>query len=152
MTTIRPVAARDVHAIADLQVRAWRAEHDGFVAEEQMPTVEDRIVLWNGVRPGEAWLAEDEDGAIVGVVGVANGEIGVLHVDPALADGHGVDDRLLEHAEGILRDAGHTTALLWTFVENRHNRALYERHGWERDGVAEETLPGVTEIRYRRVL
>jgi ribosomal protein S18 acetylase RimI-like enzyme len=150
--TIRPVAARDVHAIAELQARAWRAEHDGFVDEDHMPTVEDRIVLWNGVRPGEAWLAEDADGKIVGVVGVANGEVGVLHVDPALADGHGVDDQLLEHAEQVLRDAGHTTALLWTFVENQHNRALYERHGWERDGVEEETLPGVTEIRYRRVL
>lgn len=150
--TIRPVAARDVHAIAELQVRAWRAEHDGFVDEEHMPTVEDRIGLWNGVRPGEAWLAEDDDGAIVGVIGVSNGEIGVLHVDPALADGHGVDDRLLEHAEAVLRDGGHTTALLWTFLHNEHNRALYERHGWERDGVEEETLPGVTEIRYRRVL
>ena len=39
-----------------------------------MPTIEDRIQLWNGVRPGEAWLAED-DGAIVGVVGVTQGEI-----------------------------------------------------------------------------
>lgn len=149
---IRPVAARDVHAIADLQVRAWRAEHAGFVSEEQMPTVEDRIVLWNGVRPGEAWLAENPEGAIVGVVGVANGEIGVLHVEPALNDGHGIDDLLLEHAEQVMRNAGHSTALLWTFVENQHNRTLYERHGWEQDGVAEETLPGITEIRYRRVL
>jgi ribosomal protein S18 acetylase RimI-like enzyme len=150
--TVRPVAARDVHAIAELQVRAWRAEHDGVVDEDRMPTVEDRIGLWNGVRPGEAWLAEDDDGAIVGVVGVTNGEIGVLHVDPALPGGHGIDDRLLKHAEDVMRSAGHTTALLWTFVGNQHNRALYERHGWERDGVEEETLPGVTEIRYRRVL
>jgi ribosomal protein S18 acetylase RimI-like enzyme len=150
--TIRPVAARDVHAIAELQVRAWRKEHEGFVEEAHMPTIEDRIVLWNGVRPGEAWLAETADGAIVGVVGVANGEIGVLHVDPDLEDGHEVDALLLAHAEQVMRDAGHTTALLWTFVENQHNCKLYEKHGWERDGLAEETLPGVTEIRYRRVL
>jgi hypothetical protein len=80
--TIRPVAARDVHAIAALQVRAWRAEYEGFVDEDHMPTLDDRIGLWNGVRPGEAWLAERDDGEIVGVVGVANGEVGVLHVDP----------------------------------------------------------------------
>ena len=78
---IRPVAAGDVHAIAALQVRAWRAEYAGFVDEDHMPTLDDRIGLWNGVRPGEAWLAERE-GEIIGVVGVANGEIGVLHVDP----------------------------------------------------------------------
>jgi hypothetical protein len=98
-TTIRPVAAGDVHAIAELQVRAWRAEHEGFVAEADMPTLDDRIGLWNGVRPGEAWLAQDDAGAIVGVVGVVDGEVGVLHVapellseDPAVAD---VDGELL---------------------------------------------------------
>jgi GNAT superfamily N-acetyltransferase len=147
--TIRPVAARDVHAIAALQVRAWRAEYDGFVDEDHMPTLDDRIGLWNGVRPGEAWLAERE-GEIVGVIGVANGEIGVLHVDPDI--GQEADELLLTHAEAVLRAAGHTTALLWTFRENEHNRALYERHGWARDGAEQETLPGVCEIRYRLVL
>lgn len=149
--TIRPVAARDVHAIAALQVRAWRHEYEGHVDEEHMPTLDDRIALWNGVRPGEAWLAEDA-GAIVGVVGVANGEVGVLHVDPDVAHEADVDGLLLVHAEDIMRDAGHTTALLWTFRENAHNRELYERHGWELDGTVQETLPGVCEIRYRRVL
>jgi ribosomal protein S18 acetylase RimI-like enzyme len=149
---IRPVAARDVYAIAALQVRAWRFEHAGFVDEAQMPTLDDRIGLWNGVRPGEAWLAEREGGEIVGVVGVAGGEIGVLHVDPETGHEAEVDDLLLTHAEAILRDAGHTTALLWTFRENAHSCALYERHGWARDGAEQETLPGVCEIRYRLVL
>jgi ribosomal protein S18 acetylase RimI-like enzyme len=149
--TIRPVAARDVHAIAELQVRAWRAEYAGFVAEADMPTLDDRIGLWNGVRPGEAWLAERE-GAIVGVVGVSNGEIGVLHVDPETGHEAEVDHLLLTHAETVMRDAGHTVALLWTFRENAHSRALYERHGWAPDGAEQETLPGVCEIRYRRML
>ena len=148
---IRPVAAGDVHAIAALQVRAWRAEYAGFVDEAHMPTLDDRIGLWNGVRPGEAWLAE-RAGEIVGVVGVANGEIGVLHVDPETGHETEVDHRLLLHAEAILRDGGHTTALLWTFRENEHSRALYERHGWTADGAEQETLPGVCEIRYRLVL
>ena len=54
-----------------------------------MPTLEDRIGLWNGVRPGEAWLAEDAHGRIIGVVGVHDGEVGVLHVDPDLLDEDG---------------------------------------------------------------
>lgn len=148
---IRPVAAGDVHAIAVLQVRAWRAEYEGFVDEDHMPTLDDRIGLWNGVRPGEAWLAE-RAGEIVGVVGVANGEIGVLHVDPETGHDGEVDHLLLRHAEHVMRDAGHTTALLWTFRENAHSRALYERHGWVADGTEQETLPGVCEIRYRLVL
>jgi hypothetical protein len=156
-TSIRPVAARDVHAIALLQVRAWRHEHDGYVDEAHMPTLEDRITLWNGVRPGEAWLAEESGGAIVGVVGVHDGEIGVLHVAPELLDdlgseGADVDGALLRHAQTVMRNGGHTSALLWTFAENHHNRALYARHGWTPDGARQEALPGVVEVRYRREL
>jgi GNAT superfamily N-acetyltransferase len=154
MTTIRPVGARDVHAIAQLQLQAWRAEHDGYVEEARMPTLADRIALWNGVRPGEAWLAEDAEGAIVGVIGVHDGEIGVLHIAPQLRadEAADVDGALLRHAEGVLRGAGHTSALLWTFRENHHNRALYARHGWTADGSERETAPGVVEVRYRREL
>jgi putative acetyltransferase len=151
---LRPVAARDVHAIAALQLRAWRAEHDGYVDDANMPTLADRIALWNGVRPGEAWLAEAGDGAIVGVVGVHDGEVGVLHVAPELLGDEeaDVDGALLRHAESVMRAAGHTSALLWTFRENHHNRALYARHGWTPDGTEQETLPGVVEVRYRREL
>jgi GNAT superfamily N-acetyltransferase len=154
MTTIRAVAARDVHAIAQLQMRAWRHEHDGFVAEGQMPTLADRIALWNGVRPGEAWLAEEGERGIVGVVGVHDGEVGVLHIAPELLgdEDSDVDGALLGHAEAVMRAAGHTSALLWTFRENHHNRALYARHGWTPDGTERETLPGVVEVRYRREL
>jgi GNAT superfamily N-acetyltransferase len=153
MTTIRPVAAGDVHAIAELQVRAWRAEHEGFVDEADMPTLDDRISLWNGVRPGEAWLAQDADGVIVGVVGVVDGEVGILHVDPPLReDAADVDGALLRHAEQVMRAGGHTSALLWTFRENRHNRALYARHGWTPDGHERASLAGVVEVRYRRKL
>jgi ribosomal protein S18 acetylase RimI-like enzyme len=155
-SNIRPVAARDVHAIADLQVRAWRHEYDGYVDEAHMPTLDDHVGLWNGVRGGEAWLAEHE-GAIVGVVGVHDGEIGVLHVDPdaialSVNGDAAIDDLLLVHAQDVMRDGGYTTALLWTFRENAHNRALYERHGWALDGAEQETLPGVCEVRYRLTL
>ena len=147
---IRPVAARDVHAIAALQVRAWRAEYDGFVDEAHMPTLDDRIGLWNGVRPGEAWLAEREGRSSASSAWPTARSASCMSI-PTPAT-RAVDDLLLTHAEAILRDAGHTTALLWTFRENAHNRALYERHGWALDGAEQETLPGVCEIRYRLVL
>jgi GNAT superfamily N-acetyltransferase len=147
---IRPVTAADVHAIAALQVRSWRAEYAGFIDESDMPTVEDRISLWNGVRPGEAWLAE-QDGRIAGVVGVVAGEIAMLHVDPPFQDGE-VGSALLSHAEAVMRAGGHTMALLWTFRENAPSRARYERHGWSLDGAEQERSPGVSEVRYRRAL
>jgi GNAT superfamily N-acetyltransferase len=148
--TIRPVTAGDVHAIAALQVRSWRAEYAGFVDEADMPTMDDRIGLWNGVRPGEAWLAE-QDGQIAGVVGVVDAEIGMLHVDPPFQGGD-VGSALLRHAEDVMRAAGQTMALLWTFRENAASRALYERHGWSLDGAQQERSAGVSEVRYRRAL
>jgi hypothetical protein len=51
-----------------------------------------------------------------------------------------------------MRSGGHSSALLWTFAENHHNRALYARHGWTPDGAERETVPGVREVRYRREL
>jgi GNAT superfamily N-acetyltransferase len=150
MTSIRPVAARDVHAIAALQVRAWRAAYAGFVDEAHMPTVDDRIELWSGVRPGEAWVAEEE-GQVAGVVGIAAGEVKVLYIDPPF-QGHGLGSALLIEAECALRDAGHTTALVWTFRDNLRGRGFYERHGWAVDGAEQELWPGVSEVRYRRAL
>ena len=92
-------------------------------------------------RARRGW-PQDEDGAIVGVVGVANGEIGVLHVEPALADGRRRRRPCCwSTPSGICATRGHSTALLWTFVENQHNRALYERHGWERDGSPRRRCP-----------
>lgn len=147
---IRAVTARDVHAITALQVRAWRTAYAGFVDDSHMPSADDRVGLWNGVRPGEAWLVE-ADGEIAGVVGVADGEIKILYVDPAFY-GRGLGRALLGHAEGTLRDTGHTTALLWTIRENANSRAFYEHHGWSLDGAEQELWPGVAEVRYRRTL
>ena len=73
-------------------------------------------------------------------------------LDDLGAEGADVDGALLRHAEAVMRAAGHTSALLWTFGENHHNRALYARHGWTPDGAERETLPGAVEVRYRREL
>jgi GNAT superfamily N-acetyltransferase len=148
--TIRPAAAGDVHAIAALQVRAWRANYAHFVDEAHMPTIDDRVGLWSAARPGEAWVAVD-DGEVVGVIGLADGEVKVLYVDPA-HQGRGLGHQLLECAEGALREGGHTLAMLWTFRDNDGGRGFYERPGWEADGAEQELWPGVTEVRYRRVL
>ena len=147
---IRPVAAGDVHAITALQVRAWRTAYVDFVDDTHMPTIDDRVGLWNGVRPGEAWLLE-QDGVLAGVVGVADGEIRILYVDPGF-HGRGIGARLLEHAEQQMRAEGQTLALLWTIRENVASRAFYERHGWSLDGAEQELWPGVAEVRYRRRL
>lgn len=144
---IRPVAAGDVHAIAALQVRAWQAGYAHFVDAAHMPTIDDRVELWRGVRPGQAWVAE-VDGSVAGVAGAAEGEIKVLYVDPP-HQGRGLGSALLTRAETALRDAGHTAAILWIFRENTGGRSFYERRGWTVDSGGREVWTGVSELRYR---
>ena len=149
-----PRRRRDVHAIAELQMRAWRAEHDGVVDEDA-----------HADRRGPHRAVERR---------AAGGGVAGARTTPARSSGSSasptarsasctstrrwptatrIDDRLLEPRRGHhARRRPHDRAAVDVPSSNQHNRALYERHGWERDGVEEETLPGVTEIRYRRVL
>jgi GNAT superfamily N-acetyltransferase len=145
---IRPVADADARAIAELEVRAWRWAYVDIVAEEDMIAVEDRVARW--ARAEGAHVAEVE-GRIAGLVQVQDGELKALHVEPA-AQGAGLGTLLHDFACERLRAAGHAEAVLWVFEGNGHARGFFEHRGWERDGVERETLPGVTEIRYRRAL
>jgi ribosomal protein S18 acetylase RimI-like enzyme len=50
-----------------------------------------------------------------------------------------------------LRDAGYSTAVLWTAENNTRARQVYERYGWKLDGATtQKTFVGVTftELRY----
>lgn len=148
---IRPVGGTDVTAIAALQVRAWQENYGHFVDEAHMPVVGDREALLQDLLPGQAWLAE-RDGQIAGVIGLADGEVKVLYVDPP-HQGRGVGSALLAHAEAQLRAGGHVRATLWAFRDNVDGRAFYERRGWVRVGeplgVGEWRAPG---YRYEREL
>jgi GNAT superfamily N-acetyltransferase len=147
---IRPVGATDVKDIAALQVRAWRAAYEHFVDEAHMPTVEDRVALSRGLLPGQAWVAE-RGGEIAGVVGLSDGELKVLYVDPP-HQGQGIGSALLDHAERQLRTGGHARATLWAFRDNAAGREFYEHRGWRADGAEQELWPGVLEVRYARRL
>jgi ribosomal protein S18 acetylase RimI-like enzyme len=76
----------------------------------------------------------DEEGEVVGFVGVGDGEVSHLYVAPA-AQGRGIGTALLEHAKGLSPEQ----LTLWVFQRNDSARRFYERHGFrlvrETDGA-----------------
>lgn len=154
---IRPARRKDARALAELEVRAWRWAYVDFVAEEDMPTVAERLERWHA-ESLDGCSVWDQDGLVVGVVQVRPGEDGdpriatlrSLYVDPP-AQGAGVGSRLHDHGIALMQAAGCSVGRLWTFEGNGHARAFYEARGWEHDGTA-GSWRGVPELRYRREL
>jgi hypothetical protein len=46
---IRAARPEDVRAIAEVQVRAWRWAYADIVADEDMPTVDEREARWRDI-------------------------------------------------------------------------------------------------------
>jgi len=109
-------------------------------------------------------LVAELDGAVAGFAmtrasddadaGPETGELDGLYTDPD-AWGRGAGRALMDAAVGALADAGFAVATLWTAMENHRPRAIYERAGWQTDGVVRRRVIGGTEfeeVRYRRSL
>lgn len=144
---IRPATAADARAIAELEVRAWRWAYVDFVAEEDMPAVDERVARWAGPRDASAFVAEVE-GRIVGVVEVGGDAITGLYVEPA-AQGAGLGTSLYDFACEHLRAAGYAEPVAWIFEGNGHARGFFERRGWAPDGARRDAA-GTSEVRLRQ--
>ena len=142
---VRPAEPADAHALAAIEVRAWRHGYAGFLDEWRLAELDvaGAEKAWRerlDVREGSSapWIAA-ASGRIAGVAAfgasrdadaeAGTGELFALYVDPA-AQGAGLGSLLLERAIGSLRDAGCAAATLWVFAENGLARRFCERRGW----------------------
>ena len=72
----------------------------------------------------ELWVA-DEDGVVVGYMGLRGDELSHLYVDGD-ARNRGLGAALLEHAKSLRPER----LELWVFQKNEGARRFYERHGF----------------------
>jgi ribosomal protein S18 acetylase RimI-like enzyme len=117
---IRRATPEDAAAIGQVFVRA----RDGMT---YLPRIsdEDRSKLGGWiVERHEVWVAE-EDGAVVGFIGLEPGYLSHIYVDPA-KQSRGIGTALLAHAKELLPEG----MQLWVFQENEGARRLYERAGF----------------------
>jgi ribosomal protein S18 acetylase RimI-like enzyme len=163
--TVRPARPRDIGAMADVTVSAWREGFAGVVPPAFAP---DRVQaaenLARRVRddPGSAAVGE-LNGLVRGYTvfgpsrdtdtGEPTGEIYALHVDPH-SWRRGVGRAMVRFALERLRERGFVVATLWTLRDTPRSHAFYEALGFELDGATHrrQMTGGAPEVRYRIAL
>jgi len=149
---VRDATVDDVHAIADVHVRAWQAAYRGFLPAQFLDglSVALREASWHTALRDDGpqtliLVAEDPPGSVIGFcclalpsrdddAGEHTVEIAATYVTPPRWDS-GVGRALLMAAFDRLRGGDWADATLWVFRRNAHGRAFYARLGFRLDGT-----------------
>ncbi len=115
---------RATPADADEVGRVFVAARDEMAYLPRIPD-EDRPKLGGWFVARDAIWVDERDGRVVGFVGLNDGEVTHLYVEPA-AQSAGIGTALLEHVK--TESAGDLR--LWVFQRNDGARRFYERHGF----------------------
>ena len=168
---VRTARPSDAPAMGALVVRAWQAAYRGLMPDDYLDglTVAERTDQWTRVLtdelnpPRAVFVAEDEDGRVVGFVAVGDeldapdatrGQVYALNVDPDRW-GRGVGQALLAAGGGHLRAVGYAAAVLWVHRDNARACRFYRASGWHADGTerhADALGVEVPEVRYHHNL
>ena len=163
---VRPIAAADVDAVAQLHVAVWQAAFRGLLPDAFLDaiSVERRTAMWRQLveRQVSPALVAEQDGCIVGFVlggpsrdddaqpGVT-GEIMAIYITPDRW-GAGAGVQLMQAALALLSDQGFREVILWVLRGNARARRFYELAGFEPDGGEKVDTQGdvpFDEVRYR---
>ena len=120
---IRPAAPADAEAVADLFLAA-KAEMTYLPVLHT--DAETRSWIRDvALRDLEVWIAEDDDGQVVGFAALGGDFLEHLYVHPE-AQNHGVGATLLT----VAKERRPQALRLWVFQKNVDARRFYERHGF----------------------
>ncbi len=132
--------------LADLPIDRWRHEI-GVGLRRPVDDAFTRVAEIGGEFAGYAYVAAPAKDADLGR---SVAELGALYVDPA----HwrkGAGAALVRATLERLATLPYDEVVLWTFAENAPAVALYERHGWRRDGAEKiHARSGEPAVRFRR--
>ncbi|MCZ2527106.1 GNAT family N-acetyltransferase [Streptomyces sp. HB2AG] len=132
-TAVRPYQHSDEDAVVDLWARASRQAHPFVEGEGEGERARRLREIY--LREADNWVAE-EDGAVVGLLGLLGNEVGGLFVAPE-AQGRGIGRTLLEHAAAL-----HGGLSLKVYEANARARGFYGAMGFEERGRSTEEETG----------
>lgn len=154
-TSVRPAVAADAEAIAEVQVRSWRATLAEVLPAEALEALAGERAR---ARYAEQWRASTErppsshhkvlvaqaERVVAGVAACApcadedcwprtDAELLALAVDPDhRGEGHG--SRLINATADLLRDDAYQTLTTWAFADDLPLHRFLESSGWMLDG------------------
>jgi GNAT superfamily N-acetyltransferase len=155
--SVRPAVAGDEHAIADIQLAAWRTSHTEVLGAEVIADLDHDAFAagWQAAiatppGPGHRVLVACDGPRVVGFValrplGESAGEIVALEVWPAAQKG-GHGSRLLAAAVDLLREDGVVQIGTWVLEGDAAREQFLGAAGLGPDGVERALATGVREI------
>ncbi|MGW2209093.1 GNAT family N-acetyltransferase [Streptomyces sp. NPDC001781] len=121
---LRRATPADAPATADVWLRSFAAALPAVVRPHSDDAV--RAYVRDVVIPlHETWVAEAEEGAIIGMMVLDGGLLSQLYLDPAHR-GRGLGDRFV----ALAKERVPSGLTLWTFQVNEPAHRFYERHGF----------------------
>jgi GNAT superfamily N-acetyltransferase len=143
--TLRRGTGHDAEAVADLYLRARKAAYPTIPMLVHTDEDVRRWIAQRVVRHAELWVAESEDGALVGLLVLEDDWVDQLYVAPTLT-GRAIGAELI----GLAKRERPNGLRLWTFESNRGAQRFYARHGFRptarTPGENEEGAPDVLYV------
>jgi len=142
---IRPAAAGDAPAIAQVRVDSWRTTYRGLIPDAYLDAmqVDASAALWERVLSADATTASvfvaTHDGEVIGFAAAnvlkepkhgADAEITAVYLRREYQHA-GIGRRLLAAVVDALRRHGATAMIVWVIAGNKVARAFYESLGGE---------------------
>ncbi|MEK5037692.1 GNAT family N-acetyltransferase [Sporosarcina sp. FSL K6-3457] len=158
---IRKAELADVVGIAKVHVDGWRTTYKGIVPDAYLNNLsyESREQMWmSGVKQNNVYIAEDEDGQIVGFAsggkertGKYEAYVGELYAIYLLEgqQGKGLGRKLIQIVVDDLKEKKLNSMLIWALEENPACR-FYERLAGKPIDTAEIEIEGkeLSEVAY----
>jgi GNAT superfamily N-acetyltransferase len=143
--TLRRGIERDVEAVSTLYLRARKSAVPVIPMTVHTDDEVRRWIARRVVPHTDLWVAEGDDGALVGLLVLDDGWVDQLYVEPRLT-GRGIGGQLIDLAKRE-RPSG---LRLWTFESNLGAQRFYERQGFRAtdrtEGDNEEGAPDILYV------
>lgn len=154
---LRPLAADEVNALAQLWHEGWVIGHAAIVPQALLRHRDLDSFRVRIARDIASFFVSTANGAITGFVRIVGDELDQFYVTPDRI-GTGAAAALMAAAEDALRARGVTRAFLIASVGNDRAIRFYEKQGWENCGAQDAdvtTLEGpfrMQVVRFEKTL
>lgn len=158
---IRKAELEDVAGIAKVHVDSWRTTYKGIVPDSFLESLsyEEREQIWkSGIERNQVYIAEDEEGQIVGFASggeertgkydAYRGELYAIYLLEG-QHGRGIGQKLFQSVVDDLKEKQLNSMLIWALAENPACH-FYEKLGGRKIDTAEIELDGkkLDEVAY----